>query len=85
VDVRPVGNRTLAVRFADGLMGTLRISRSFCTGAFPPLRDDKLLDQATIQYGVITWPNGLDLAPDTLYVQIKRSPQRFYNVGQRYE
>jgi hypothetical protein len=84
-EVQPVGNRRLAVKFADGLMGTLRISPAFCTGVFAPLLDDQLLDQATIQYGVITWPNGLDLAPDTLYAQIKRSPRRFYDVGQQYE
>jgi len=84
-EVQPVGNRRLAVKFADGLMGTLRISPAFCTGVFAPLLDDQLLDQATIQYGVITWPNGLDLAPDTLYAQIKRSPRRLYDVGQQYE
>ena len=84
-EVQPVGNRRLTVKFADGLIGTLQISPSFCTGVFAPLLDDKLLDQATIQYGVITWPNGLDLAPDTMYAQIKSSPQRFYDVGQRYQ
>jgi hypothetical protein len=84
-EVQPVGSRRLAVKFADGLTGTLQISPSFCTGVFAPLLNDSLLAQATIQYGAITWPNGLDLAPDTMYAQIKRNPQRFYDVGRRDE
>ena len=83
--VEAVGNRRLAVKFADGLTGTLQISPAFCTGVFAPLLNDGLLEQATIQQGVITWPNGLDLAPDTMYAEIKHSPQRFYDVGKRDE
>ena len=81
-EVTAVGNRRLAVKFADGLTGMLQISPAFCTGVFAPLLDDRLLEQATIQFGVISWPNGLDLAPDTMYAEIKHSPQRFYDVGQ---
>ena len=80
------GCRVVAARYLilpDGLTGTLQISPSFCTGVFVPLLIDNLLAQATVQYGAITWPNGLDLAPDTMYAQIKRNPQRFYDVGQR--
>ncbi len=82
-EVRPVGNRTLAVKFEDGLTGKLHISRSFCTGVFAPLQNDGLLEQARVQYGVITWPNGLDLAPDTMYREIKSCADRCYTVGQR--
>jgi len=82
-EVQAVGNRRLAVKFADGLTGTLQISPGFCTGVFAPLLDDRLLEQATIRYGVISWPNGLDLAPDTMYAQIKHNPRHFYDVGQR--
>lgn len=84
-EVQPMGGRRLMVKFADGLTGTLQISPAFCTGVFAPLLDDRLLEQATIQYGVLTWPNGLDLAPDTMYAEIKHDPQHFYDVGQRNE
>ena len=82
-EVRPVGHRTLAVKFSDGLTGTLHISHSYCTGVFAPLMNDAVLDQAMILNGVVTWPNGLDLAPDTMYWEIKNSPNRFYAVGRR--
>jgi len=83
VEVSPAGNRTLAVKFADGLTGTIRLDPSYCTGVFSALLDDKLLEQATVQYGAVTWPNGLDLAPDTMYKEIRQSPVRHYEVGLR--
>jgi hypothetical protein len=45
------------------------------------LLDDKLLDQASVEHGVVVWPNGLDLAPDTMYQEIRQSPGRYYEVG----
>ena len=83
IEVKPAGNRALAVKFADGLCGTIHITLSYCTGVFSALLDDKLLEQATVQYGVVIWPNGLDLAPDTMYKEIRQSPTGCYEVGNR--
>jgi hypothetical protein len=83
VEIEPAGNRTLKVRFADGLTGTIHLATSYCTGVFGPLLDDKVLEQAGVQHGAVTWPNGLDLAPDTMYREIQSSPARHYEVGQR--
>jgi hypothetical protein len=82
-EVKPTGNRTLAVKFASGLTGTIRLDPSYCSGVFSSLLDDSLLEQATVQHGVVTWPNGLDLAPDTMYKAIFHSPVRHYDVGVR--
>lgn len=82
-EVKPMGNRTLAVAFASGLMGTIRLDPSYCTGVFSALLDDELLEQATVQHGVVTWPNGLDLAPDTMYKEVFQNPSRHYEVGVR--
>ena len=78
VDISPIAHRELAVRFADGLSGTIRIDLSFCTGVFESLRSDEMMNQAKIEAGVVSWPNGLDLAPDTMYQKIKNSPDRRY-------
>jgi len=77
------GQRLFSVRFADGLKGTFRVPPSFCSGVFAPLLDDDILAQATVADGVVTWPNGLDLAPDTMHQEIARSPDRHYEVGTR--
>lgn len=81
IEIRAVAPRELAVRFEDGLSGVVRIDLSFCTGVFEPLRDDQLLGDARVNDGVVVWPNGLDLAPDTMYREIKRSPDRRYNLN----
>lgn len=85
VDVQPLENRTLRVTFSDGVCGTVRIDRAYCTGVFSPLLDEDLIKQATVQYGAVTWPNGLDLAPDTMYMQIRQSPASHYDVGYRQQ
>ncbi len=84
IEVNPVGNRTLHVKFSDGLTGKIYLSPAYCTGVFAPLLDDHLIAQATVRHGVVTWPNGLDLAPDTMYQEIQQSPERFYEVGKRH-
>ncbi|MFZ5483833.1 MAG: DUF2442 domain-containing protein [Pseudomonadota bacterium] len=80
-EVRPSAPRCLSIRFADGLSGTVFIERDFCTGVFAPLLDDELVAQARVEHGVVVWPNGLDLAPDTMYREVLASPDRRYVVG----
>ena len=80
VQVQSIAPRELAVRFADGLSGVVHIDTSFCTGVFNPLLNDQAVGFAQACNGVVAWPNGLDLAPDTMYHEIKRSPVRRYNL-----
>ncbi|SJM94385.1 hypothetical protein CRENPOLYSF2_3980002 [Crenothrix polyspora] len=82
-DVLKVGSiapRTLEVKFSDGLMGTVFIDYSFCTGVFEALKNDQTVALAFTENGVVTWPNGLDLAPDTMYWEIKNSPIHRYVI-----
>ena len=80
VQVKSVAPRELQIQFADGLSGVVRIDTSFCTGVFNPLLNDQLVAAADVCNGVVVWPNGLDLAPDTMHHAIKRSPERRYNL-----
>ncbi|NGM80194.1 DUF2442 domain-containing protein [Burkholderia multivorans] len=61
----------LAVEFADGLCGTLDLSRDAFNGVFAPLADETYFAQATVRNGVVTWPNGAELAPDAIYDEIR--------------
>jgi len=78
IDVKSEDTREFRVIFDDGLSGLIVIDSSFCSGVFKALLDDDLVRQARVDNGVVTWPNGLDLAPDTMYNEIKSNPERRY-------
>jgi len=67
----------LAVSFDDGTRGVVDCSRWLFerdTGIFAPLRDPTLFATAYVNHecGVIEWPNGADIAPETLYQEAHR-------------
>lgn len=80
IEVRSIAPRELSVRFEDGLCGVLHIDLSFCTGVFDAMRNDQFIGSAQISDGVLVWPNGLDLAPDTMYREIKHSADHRYSL-----
>src|SRR3989338_6672313 len=74
------------VEFDDGVKGEADLSFLLAKGPiFKPLNNIKLFRSAHIEGGTIAWPNGADLAPETLYEAIqgritnhssKRTPRR---------
>jgi len=63
----------LHVRFNDGTSGKVRFEPSFFSGVFEVLKDPALFKQAYVEYGAVTWPGELDLAPDAMYDEIKKN------------
>src|SRR5579884_2397032 len=66
----------LSVEFMDGLTGIVDL-RALITspqaGVFASLRDRAVFDQVRIEYGAVTWPGELDLAPDAMHAEIQRN------------
>ena len=58
---------TIALRFGDDLQGKVRFAPSFFEGIFSHLLDPAQFAQISIEHGALTWPGGLDLAPDALH------------------
>jgi len=66
----------LSVTFADGLAGVVDVSglvQSPHAGVFSALADPALFAQVRIEYGAVTWPGNLDLAPDAMHTAIQAS------------
>jgi hypothetical protein len=74
VDVRPIGDSRLVVTFADGTRGDVDLSRLIGrddAGVFESLRDSVVFARVGIVHGAVSWPNGVDLAPDAMYDEIR--------------
>lgn len=75
-EVRAQNDFRLHVRFFDGVNGTVEMSdliHSRDAGVFAVLADPTLFSQARVEYGAVSWPCGLDLAPDAMYAALSQS------------
>ena len=64
----------LKVRFLDGLEGLVDMRRLIFSpgaGVFAGLADAALFGQVYVEYGAVTWPGEIDLAPDAMYRHIE--------------
>ena len=67
----------IVVSFADGTSGiadlTPRLSRGALGDGLDPLCNKSDFAKAYLEYGALTWPGGIDLAPDAMYEQIRKA------------
>lgn len=76
-EVRVESEYRLFVRFFDGTSGVIDMSgliHSPQAGVFAVLTDPQCFAKAGIEFGAVTWPNGLDLAPDAMYAALRNNP-----------
>ncbi len=60
--------------FDDGLEAEVDFSEYVGRGrVFVPLKELSFFRQARIEGGTISWPNGADIAPETLYENVEKA------------
>jgi hypothetical protein len=72
-DVEALPEFRLRVTFADGLTGVVdmdRLLHSPQAGVFTALLDPSLFAKVSVEFGAVTWPGELDLAPDAMHTAI---------------
>ena len=75
-EVKALDDFRLRVRFHDGVEGYVNITRlihSARAGVFAQLADPARFAEAQVEYGAVTWPGEIDLAPDVMYAEIKKT------------
>lgn len=64
----------LKVRFLDGTAGVVNMEplvHSTDAGVFAVLANPERFAEAYVELGAVTWPDEVDLAPDSMYRSIK--------------
>ena len=63
------GGHRLQLQFKDGTSGELDFSDEEWRGVFAPLADAEYFSRVELddELGTIVWPNGADIAPETLH------------------
>lgn len=70
--VEPLPDHRLKLAFDDGTSGEVDLSDWPWGGVFEPLRDPDFFQQVALdeELGTIVWPNGADIAPETLHTWV---------------
>lgn len=70
--VEAVGNHRLHLSFEDGAEGEVDLANWRWHGVFEPLADPAYFQRVELdaELGTIVWPNGADMAPETLYTWV---------------
>jgi hypothetical protein len=76
--VELAGDHRLRLAFEDGSAGDIQFGDDDWFGVFEPLRDPAFFARVELdeEMGTIVWPNGADIAPETLHVWATRGRDR---------
>lgn len=65
------GEFKIRIAFNDGVESTVDFSDWLTGPIFEPLKDCAYFARFFIEGGTVAWPNGADIAPETLYDRAK--------------
>ena len=68
-EVSPLDRYKLRILFTNGEVKVFDVGPYLDTGVFKELKDESLFKTAHPFLGSVSWDNGQDLCPDTLYLE----------------
>jgi len=76
VGVAVIADYKLRLLFDDGTAGDVDLSSMEWKGVFAPLRDPEYFAKVKVdtEATTVVWPNGADMAPETLYEEARKNP-----------
>lgn len=67
------GDYRIRLVFNDGVQGVVDFSEWLSGPVFEPLKDPSYFERFFVEGGTVTWPNGADIAPETLHQKAESS------------
>jgi len=67
IDAKYVSDYKIRVTFDNGEQGIVDLEKKLGRGVFKPLKDKAYFKKFFVDGWTISWPNGADIAPETLY------------------
>ena len=61
------GGYMINLKFSDGVEGTIEFEQWLEGPVFEPLKDVIYFQRFFLEGGTVVWPNGADIAPETLH------------------
>lgn len=70
------GEYRIRLTFAEGTIATVDFRPWLRGGVFEPLKEPSNFQRFFLDGGTVAWPNGADIAPETLYAAARDAPER---------
>lgn len=69
--VKPLDNYQLYVEVRNGQKGVFDMNPYLEKGMFRELKNPEYFNKVSVLLGAVSWPNGQDIAPETLLAELK--------------
>jgi len=69
--VKPLPDYRIFVEVADGRKGVFDMKPYLERGVFRELKNVHYFNQVSIVFGAVTWPHEQDIAPETLWAELR--------------
>jgi len=83
VRAKYVDNYRIKLAFNDGTAGIVDFAKWLEGSVFQPLQELAYFQRFFLDGGTISWPNGADIAPETLYEAARKRPNLTFQPTSR--